>query len=268
MKNDEANTRTEPFIRVNEDPRFLAYEAMKREESIMAKEKKIIPIAERHIDFPSDCNIQYSAGGAYDADDFSKEKFDEVVSKSLLFSDGQYMTHYMDEYPIVLYQCDESACFEMDPEYRLNSFVKSIHLSIADAGKRYCLTSGNSVESRYVGQDVIAYYEDNYGNLKLIEQDKIITFLFQKPELVVSPEGVLVFYTDREMLVTLDMEHYSWIDDIPEEAYDGVDTPSIRDGRVDEEELTIDIGMSRYQLDFFFDFTELNPIKYTFNKVE
>lgn len=267
MKNDEANTTTEPFLRVNEDPRFLAYEAMKREESIMAKEKKIIPIAERRTIFPADSNIRNSDYGGYDTEDLSEGEFNELISKSMLFSDGTTITHFLDEYPIAVYQSDEDACYEIDPDYRLNAFVKSIHLSIADAGKEWCLRKEDSFESNYISERVVAYFEDNYGNRKMIEQGEIFTFLFQKPELVVSPEGVLVFFTNEEILATLDMIHYVYIKD-PDILHEGV---KIVQCKVNDEGLTLhtmyDDYVGKYRLNFSFDFTECEPIHYTLTKV-
>ena len=274
MKNDEANTRTAPFLRVNEDCRFLADEAMKREKSIMAKEKKIIPIAERRTIFPANSNIKNSSYGGYDTSGLSEEEFEELISKSLLISSGQTITHFLDEYPIAVYKCDESACYEIDPEYRLNAFVRCIHLSIADAGKEWCIKKEDSFDSNYVNESVIAYYEDNYGNRKMIEQRELISFLFRKPELVVSPEGVLVFYTNKDILATLDMDHYIYINDA-DILQDGF---NIVQCKVNNEGLTIHIMdnndgvlMSRsagtYRLNFSFDFTECEPIHYTLTKV-
>lgn len=238
---------------------------MKERENIMENEKRIIPVAERHTVFPSSCNIKTSINGAFDVDrGTSEEEFEKMISDALLFPDGLDTRLYLDEYPIVIYQCDECACPELDPDFRLNSFVKSIHLSIADAGIQYSLSSSNSFNAKYIGEDVVAYFIDNHDNLISINENDIIKFLFQKPNLLVSPEGILVFYTDKEIVTTLDMEHYSWIR-FPESCPEGT---FISDGIVDDSGIVFDIGKDRYWLELYFDFTELNPIKYTFNKVE
>lgn len=78
-------------------------------------------------------------------------------------------------------------------------------------GKRISLNSGK-MESEITDCDTVAYYEDNIGNCRAIDQYDIFRLLFKKPHLVVSPEGVLIFYTDNKILATIDCQHYYWID--------------------------------------------------------
>lgn len=64
--------------------------------------------------------------------------------------------------------------------------------------------------------DTIAYYEDSVGIKHKIIQYDICKFLLKKPKLVVSEEGVLVFFTEDQILATIDCQQYVWVrwDDI------------------------------------------------------
>lgn len=237
----------------------------------MKNDNKIIPIPEVRTVFPQSEITQNSACGGYGFEAIvDKNAKEEIFSRSLIFTEERRITHYLDEYPIVEYRCDENRCFEMDPTYRLNSFVESVRLSIADAGKRYYFDEFGVMHGKYTGEDIIAYYVDTVGDNHVIEQNDIVRFLFQKPQLAVSPDGMLVFYTEKKMLATLDLYHYCWIDD-----------PILFDNNIIIKEITVtdngceidvvtdtDKKQSKYQLNFEFDFTQYNPIDFTLNKIE
>lgn len=157
----------------------------------MAKRvSKEVPIAERIIEF--------------DKDDFC-ENF------SLVLVDGKDILQYANEYPIVVYQCNESICYaDIKPEPRLNSFVLNIAVSKGVNGKRYSVGSGK-MEEEPIESDTIAYYEDPVGIKHQIIQYDICEFLRKRPKLVVSEEGVLVFYTEDEILATTDCQQYAWV---------------------------------------------------------
>jgi len=61
--------------------------------------------------------------------------------------------------------------------------------------------------------DTVVYYTDHAGINHAIIQHDICWFLLQKPNLVVSPEGVLVFFTDKKIIATVGCNNgYHWID--------------------------------------------------------
>lgn len=160
----------------------------------MAKRvSKEVPIAERIIEFGKD--------------DFL-EKF---ANKALVLVAGTHILQYANEYHIVVYQCNESICYaDIMPEPRLNSFVLNIAVSIGVDGKRFSVGSGK-IEEELIGIDIIAYYEDPNGIKHEITQYSICRFLLKRPKLVVSEEGVLVFYTEDEILATTDCQQYVWV---------------------------------------------------------
>lgn len=163
----------------------------------MAKRvSKEVPIAERIIEF--------------DKDEFC-EKLEEFAEKTLVLVDGTNILQYANEYPIVVYKCNESICYaDIKPEPRLNSCILKIVVSKGVDGKCFSIGRGK-MEEGPIESDTIVYYEDPVGIKHEIIQYDIWKFLMKKPKLVVSEEGVLVFYTEDEILATTDCYHYAWI---------------------------------------------------------
>ena len=155
----------------------------------MAKEvSKVIPVAERIIEF--------------------KER--DFKNKSpLLIVDAWHKNifQYDKEYPIVKYKCNESVCCDFAPDYRLNSFIETITVSTALAGKKISADT----EAINVDYDTVMYYRDYWGTNHEITHNSIREFLIKKPNLVVSPEGMLIFFTDKEILATFDCNHCYFI---------------------------------------------------------
>ena len=134
------------------------------------------------------------------------EKFDE--NSLILGSDGEVM-QFAEEFPIVCYQCANDNVILPVP--KLNNFIESIYVSVCDLGMKYELEKGK-MESSFIGNEAIAYYTDIFGRDIIIDQYDIRRFLLKKPKLTISKEGLLIFYTQREILVTLDCDHYAWVD--------------------------------------------------------
>ena len=55
----------------------------------------------------------------------------------------------------------------------------------------------------FIESNVVAYYTDHFGINHVIDHDGLYHLLLQKPKLVVSSEGVLIFFTDKEIIATL-----------------------------------------------------------------
>ncbi|MBQ3409346.1 MAG: hypothetical protein IJH12_09105 [Clostridia bacterium] len=141
-----------------------------------------------------------------------KEIWAKFAKKATVYTDVLGVTEYAEEYPIVMYQCDELACYEMQPDYRLNAFVKRITVSALVNGRRAGFSAASEkTESEIVEKDMVVYYENNFGLCSAVIQEDIFQLLIKKPKLVVSPEGVLIFFNDREILATVDGYHYYWI---------------------------------------------------------
>lgn len=139
--------------------------------------------------------------------EFGKENLRRNVS----LIDGWGILQYSEESPIVVYQCNEILCYaDILPEPRLNSFILSITVSKCVDGKRFSVSNGK-LEEEFIESDTIAYYEDPVGILHQIIQHDICEILLKKPKLVVSEEGVLVFYTEDEILATTDCQQYAWV---------------------------------------------------------
>lgn len=135
----------------------------------------------------------------------------EDLRRNVSFIDGWGILQYSKEVPIVIYQCNENLCYaDIQPEMRLNSFILSITVSECVGGKRFSIVSGK-IEKESIKSDTIVYYEDSVGIQHQIIQHDICEFLLKKPKLVISEEGVLVFYTEDEILATVDCQQYAWV---------------------------------------------------------
>lgn len=150
---------------------------------------KTIPIAERIIDFKS-----------------------KDSSKPLNIINGWHILKYEKEKPIIHYRCDPVASLFLEGGFHLNSFIESITVSTALHGEKAWFDP-DGLRYNYTDCDSIVYYTDHVGINHAITQHDIYWFLLQKPNLIVSPEGVLVFFTDKQIIATVDCNTaYHWID--------------------------------------------------------
>lgn len=179
----------------------------------MAKEvSKVIPVAERIIEFKSEDFRKNSSITHFSEDLISEKDWREFAENALVIMDGWHILQYAEEYPIVHYRCDEVASVYLEGGFRLNSFIESITVSTALYGKKAWLGSGK-LDCENTDYDTVVYYTDHAGINHAIIQHDICWFLLQKPNLVVSPEGVLVFFTDKQIIATVGCNNgYHWID--------------------------------------------------------
>ena len=172
---------------------------------------KVIPVAERIIEFDADDIRKNPSITDFSESFISEEDWRKFAENALVIMDGWDILQYAEEYPIVCYQCDELSDIYLEGGPRLNSFIESITVSTAKYGKRVCFGSGK-LTCEDTDSNTVIYYTDNVGiNHSVIQQD-IYDFLLEKPNLVVSPEGILVFFTDEQIIATVDCNHYHWID--------------------------------------------------------
>ena len=177
----------------------------------MKKAPKVIPVAERIIEFGTK-DIRKNDTIIHCSDELISEKeWDEFAGNALVIVDGWEVVQYAEEYPIVHYQSDGNSSFYLEGGHRLNTFIESISVSTAMHGKKASFGSGK-LKCESVNCDTVVYYTDNVGINHAIIQDDIYSFLLHKPNLVVSPEGVLVFFTEDQIIAVVDCNLYHWID--------------------------------------------------------
>ena len=179
----------------------------------MAKKvSKVIPVAKRIIEFKSEDfrkNYAFTMSGPEDL--ISEKEWEEFAENALVIMDGCKIRQYAEEYPIVKYKCDEDSIAYLDGDSWLNAFVESITVSTALYGKKAWFGSGK-LDCKSTDYDTVVYYTDHAGINHAIIQHDLCWFLLQKPNLVVSPEGVLVFFTDKEIIATVGCNNgYYWI---------------------------------------------------------
>lgn len=141
----------------------------------------------------------------------SDKDWEGFAGNALLIMDGWYVLQYAEEYPIVHYRCDEASRGYLEGEPRLNSFIESITVSTALYGKKAWFGTGK-LSCKNTDYDTVCYYTDNEGINRAIIQHEICCFLLEKPNIILSPEGVIVFFTEKQILATVDCNHYQWID--------------------------------------------------------
>lgn len=161
-----------------------------------------IPVVERTIEF-IDVDLTDKVSVTYCAEQFMNSKAWRKMDRHypLNLIHRCYIEQYEKECPIVRYKCDGNSTFSLDAKPRLNSFIESITVSVVGIGRR-SLFNKFDVES-FVEPNVVAYYTDHFGVNHVIDYDGLYRLLLQKPNLVVSPEGVLIFFTDKEIIATL-----------------------------------------------------------------
>lgn len=167
-----------------------------------------IPVPERVIEF----NL-----GEYRTNPFvtgvsesliTDSAYEDFAENALVFTDGNDIYQYAEEYPICYYYCSNKS--KLKPENFLNAFIESITVSVADFGKRISVGTGKVVEE-LCSKEAVVYYTNTIGIKCAVVQEDIIKFLLKKPNLLVSANGVLVFYTAKDILATIDCNHYAWV---------------------------------------------------------
>lgn len=172
------------------------------------------PKVERIVEFTEDDFRENRMVTIHAESSITEERWKEFADNALVLSNGQTIYQYAEEFPIVAYRCSEDA--GVMPSSRLNTFIESIMVSTANFGKRFSLNK-RDMEWEYTGLDTVAYFTDNIGRRTIIPCRDISRFLLKKPNLVISNEGLLVFFTEKAILATSDCEHYAWVHDIDTE---------------------------------------------------
>jgi hypothetical protein len=172
---------------------------------------KSFPKVERIVEFSEKDVRKNTDVTSVDDSLISGKAWQKFAENALVITDGHTIYQYAEEFPIVVYRCSEDAM--LMPSRRLNAFIESITVSTADLGKHFWLER-NDMKWEYTGPDTVAYFTDNTGRVIAIQQNDIFRFLLNKPNLVISNEGLLIFFTEKSILVTVDCEHYAWVHDV------------------------------------------------------
>lgn len=168
-----------------------------------------IPKVERIIEFSDEDfkeNIEVTASAR---SLITKEDWEKFEDNSLVVVSGNDVYQYAEEFPIVVYRSSEE-------DESINAFVEKIVVSTADLGKRFSLKKWKMKEE-FTGPDTVAYFEDSFGRNIVIDTYDVSQILFKKPKAVLSSEGIIIFFTEREILATTNCEHYAWVNDIDTE---------------------------------------------------
>lgn len=167
-----------------------------------------LPRAERVVEFDDDDYRENPKVTSCSPSLITPEDWEDFDENSLILdSDGEVL-QIAEEFPIVIYQCENSDVILPAP--KLNNFIESITVSVCNLGMKYWFEKGK-IETCAFGDEVIAYYTDTFGRYIIIDQYDIHRFLLKKPKMTISKDGLLIFYTQREVLVTLDCDHYAWV---------------------------------------------------------
>lgn len=129
------------------------------------------------------------------------------VHESRVISGEKEFIQYASEEPILRYERQKKLEEKADC---LNTFVKSITVANIKKGKRSFLEYGFVLEEPFYKKEVF-YYEDNNGTKRIIREKEICNFLKEKPELIISPDGLLIFYTKEKILATMNFEQFMWV---------------------------------------------------------
>lgn len=172
-------------------------------------EKKKFPIVERVIEFSEDVYIENSQVTMCAESIVSEKEWEQFEENSLVLVDGNDIYQYCSEYPIVVYCCNSDAGLESP--CRLNGFIQNITISTVCEGKRFSIKK-REMPFEFVGPTTVAYITDNIGRHNIISNYNIFKMLLKKPKLVLSSEGLLIFYTEKYILATNDCEHYTYVD--------------------------------------------------------
>lgn len=142
-------------------------------------ERGMIPEADRDIEFS-------------DSDFWEKTNPDAANSQTRRLVESVYDDNLEFLYPIVWYAPNNMLFF--------NKYIENI--AVAVVGKR---------ETSDVVTKIRTFLVKPMGEVVVLgeEDEELTNFLCKKPKLIVSKEGVLIFYNDKKIMATLDMDGWN-----------------------------------------------------------
>lgn len=158
--------------------------------------------------------------------------------KSLMFVCGNALYQFSQAVPVVRYEADEGNM--------INGFITSITVYRCNGGRKVSL-DGCTVKSDEIKDEIeVVLYQDNKGHLIAVEKWKLFNFLLQMPNTLITKEGVIIFYTESDVIATTDLHSYKWLD-IPGMKLDSV---YYEWGEVQIESITEDGEINHFMVDF------------------
>lgn len=134
----------------------------------------------------------------------SKESTHKIITDQWNHS----LIEVKNEYPIVKY---EKAWIQPELPPRLNSLIRNITVSVITLGQIYTVSTDFKLETKKVEDKTLVYFENTYGNFMAVNGNSIHDFLLRKPKLCVTPNGILLFYDEREIIATFDLSNYTFV---------------------------------------------------------
>ena len=153
----------------------------------------VLPIAKRQIMFSEDACLQEGYGGFEPST--LKEDYLENVELIYLTRMDESVSQITDAYPIVEYSSENTD--------NLNRFIESITVAIV-SGTRLTFDEKCTAKEEIIDDEVVAYITNPFNVSTEIYYYDLCKLLYQKPELTVTDEGVLLFYTPTTLFATLD----------------------------------------------------------------
>ena len=153
----------------------------------------VLPIAKRQIMFSEDECLQEGFAGF----DFTimTEEYLKNLELIYLTRMDESVSQITDAYPLVKYYSENTN--------KLNRFVESITVSVVSGTRLTFDEKFNGIEE-IVDDEVVAYITNPFNVSTEIYYNDLCKLLYQKPELTVTNEGVLLFYTPTTLFATLD----------------------------------------------------------------
>lgn len=140
--------------------------------------------------------------------EFNQEN--QQKNSEVIIINGLYIMQITEEYTIVEYRCNKINELSFETTNYLNAFIESIKVSNVFNFKEYYVKDG-ILYSEIIRSGIAIYYKENSGIRQTILNGVIRAFLLEEPNLVISPEGILIFYTERHIMATVDCKDYCWI---------------------------------------------------------
>lgn len=153
----------------------------------------VLPIAKRQIMFSEDEYLQHGSCG-FDPSLLTPEARRQIELIYLSRRDDS-VSQITDYYPIVEY-------FAKNTD-KLNRFIEKISVGLA-SGRRLSFDANFEVMNEVIDDEIVAYITNPFNVSTEIYDYNLCKLLYQKPELTVTDEGVLLFYTPTTLFATLD----------------------------------------------------------------
>lgn len=153
----------------------------------------VLPIAQRQIMFSEDECLQEGYCG-FDPSNMTEEYLKELELIYVTRMD-ESVSQITDAYPIVKYYSENTD--------KLNRFVESITVAVV-SGTKLTFDERFAPKKEIVDDEVVAYITNPFNVSTEIYYHDLCKLLYEKPELTVTDEGVLLFYTPTTLFATLD----------------------------------------------------------------